>query len=83
MRITRTRPNAAVATLGRDERVIQVDGAGDGPAIHTAKAAIVTALAAYLSTHPDISSVQVVAARRYGGYTVDQYDREDLSIVIN
>lgn len=80
MRITRTRPTAAVATLGRGEKAIQVDGFGDGPTIHAAKLAINAALAAYLLSHPDISSLQVVAAQQYGGYTVDQYDRNDFNL---
>lgn len=80
MRITRTRPAAAVATLGRAEKAVQVEGFGNGPAIHAAKRAINAALAAYLLAHPDVYSLQVVAAQRYGGYTVDQYSRDDFNL---
>lgn len=78
MRITRTRPNAAVAKLGRSEKTLQIEGFGDGPAIHAAKSAMTAAITAYLTSHPGVSSIQVVAAERYGGYTVEQFSRNDL-----
>lgn len=84
MRITRkyyadrTPSSRAVATLGRGERVLQVDGCGDGPAIDDARRQMVRDLRDYLRGHDEILSIQVVAAAQYGGFTVEQYDRSDL-----
>lgn len=79
MRITRpARRSAAVATLGRGERVLQVEGAADGPALHKARQEMRRGLREYLRSHEEVTSIQVMAAACYGGFTVEQYDRSDL-----
>ena len=83
MRITRKTyadripSSRAVATLGQSEKAIQDDNC-DGPAVHDARCAMVRRLTDYLRTHDDVTSIQVVASARYGGYTVEQYSRADL-----
>lgn len=77
-RIITTRPSRAVVTLGRADRVLCVDGAGDGPALDEARHDLRATLRDWLNTHTDVTSIQVVAAARYGGHTVESYDRSDL-----
>lgn len=77
-RIVTTRPSRATCTLGRADRILCVDGAGDGPALDGALRELRATLRDWLSTHTDVTSIQVVAAACYGGHTVENYDRSDL-----
>ena len=77
MRITRpVRESAAVATLGRKEIPIQSDAGG--PAFAEARATMMRTIREWMQAHPDVTSIQIVASARYGGYTVDHLLRSDL-----
>lgn len=80
MRITRpSRPTAAVATLGRKEIALQSDTyMHDGQAVHETRATMMRTIREWMRAHPDVTSIQIVASARYGGYTVDDLRRSDL-----
>lgn len=80
MRITRpARKSAAVATLGRKEIALQSDTyMHDARAVHEARATMMRTIREWMRAHEDVTSIQIVASARYGGYTVDHLLRSDL-----
>lgn len=81
MRFIQRTPSRAVCILGRrlPERALQSDRhMYDFESCAAARRLIRRRAAAYLASHDSVTSVQVVAAARYGGFTVEQYDRADL-----
>lgn len=80
MRITRpTRKTAAVATLGRKEVALQSDRyMHDGQAVHEARQQMMRTIREWMRAHEDVTSIQIVASARYGGYTIDDLHRSDL-----
>lgn len=76
-RIVRTsRPHAVVCTLARTSPLTRASA--DGRDVSDAGRELRADLRAYLARHEGVTSIQVVASARRGGYTVEQYDRSDL-----
>lgn len=67
----------AVCTLGEGERAMQVEGS-DARDAAAARARVRERCGAYLRRHPEITSIEVFASKRHGGWTAEVWDRRHL-----